>query len=278
MAAVIGRAARFAIGLDAGAVTGASASWGLGGVRLRAQARVALPPAALVPSPLEATAEHAGVVAEALRELAARLQTGASPVVLVLPDGVARLAIVEVAPGTDPRPYARFRLAPSLPYPTDEAMVEVLPVSSRRVLAAALRRRVVAGYEALADAAGLRVERIDLAPLLALLSLRGEGPPSGVAVLLGDAAVSLAAHAPDGELAAFRNRRRSRDAGEPRRLLEEALRTAALAGSGVRPRLRAVGPGAAALHAAWEAAGADVAPARLAAEAESAWLAAAFAG
>src|SRR5438045_2792699 len=79
---------------------------------------------------------------------AAGLEVGRGKVVLVLPDGVARTALVEVSGGVAARELARYRVTPGLPYPPEEALVDVLPLDDGRVVAAAVRRSLVEGYEA----------------------------------------------------------------------------------------------------------------------------------
>ena len=141
----------------------------------------------------------------------------------------------------------------------EEAVIEVLPLGRGRVLAAAVRRSVLEGYEAAAAAAGLVQERLDLAPLGALAALArdragAEDDPT-VDVVLGDCAVSLAARA-GGEVRAVRGRRRDASVGEWRRLRAEADRTAVLAGAPAAARIRVVGAGALALVRDLQAAGA----------------------
>jgi hypothetical protein len=158
-------------------------------------------------------------------------------VTLVLPDGVARLSLVELPSRAHPRDYVRFRLAPSLPWPASDAMVEVLHVDRRRVVGAAVRRATVLQYEQLAASAGLSMDRVHLAPLLALSGLMGRAGRSGrtsVHALLGDVALCLAVIR-DGQLVALRSRRRDTSPGEGHRLLAEAARTALQSGDGDGP-------------------------------------------
>jgi len=111
------------------------------------------------------------------------------------------------------------------------AIVDVLPVRRGRVVGAAVRRATVAQYEQLAASAGLAVERVALAPLMALgalLGRKGRRGPNAVHALLGDVALCLALIR-NGDLAALRCRRRDPSEGEGPRLLAEAARTARLA-------------------------------------------------
>ena len=110
----------------------------------------------------------------------------------MLPDGLARLALVEPPPGVDARELVRFRLASSLPWPAAEAIVDTLPPAAAACVGAALRRATVAEYEQAAVAAGARVEQVHLAPLVALAGLLRAGASEAVHALLGDVALCLA--------------------------------------------------------------------------------------
>lgn len=239
---------------DASGVSGALLGWTLGGTRIRGFSRAALSPGALVPSALEANVVRRPEVGDAVARVAADLGVGRAPVTVVAPQGVARLLLLDVPAGVDPVEFARYRFA-SLPYPAAEAVVDVLPVRGGRAVAAAIRRLVVADYEAVVAAAGLEQERLDLSSLAALGGLLKDTGGGGLVldVILGDAAYAMAAHR-DGVLFALRHRRRDRRDGEPARLRAEAERTAALAG-GEMEKIRVVGSGARTLLREWTAAG-----------------------
>jgi hypothetical protein len=247
---------RVLMAIDASGVAGAAVSGGPGTPRIRSFARATLKEGALLPGPLDGNVLHAAEVQQALAEVAAGIEGGRGPVALILPDGVARTVLLDVPAGVAARDFARYRITPGLPYSPDEALVDVLPLEGGRVLAAAVRRSIIEGYEAAARAAGLDVDRLDLAPLAALSALAREprGTVASVDVILGDRALSLAAwHG--GTLRVFRNRLREPGPGEARWLTQEVDRTAVQAGNGGPPRLRAVGPGATALLRAWEGEG-----------------------
>jgi hypothetical protein len=97
------------LGLDASAVTAAALGEGLGGRRARGFARVPLEPGALAPSPSGSNLPRGDEVRGAIRRVVEGL--GGGRVTLVLPDGVARVALVELPEGADPRDYVLFRLA-----------------------------------------------------------------------------------------------------------------------------------------------------------------------
>ena len=238
--------AELIVAFDASGVCGAVVSRGLRGRKLRSFARVALAPGALSPQPLDPNLLRPDEVTEALGRLLEKLDAGRGRVSLLLPDGVARMGLIDVPAGVAPGEYARFRWAQTLPYPADEAIVDILSVGPDRAVAAAVRRSVALGYEQAAARAGLSSGRVDLAPLAALSALVRDPPAgaAGVDVILGDAAYCLAA-THGGALCVLRNRRRDADAGEAERLRREVDRTAALAGNGTaQARVRVVGPGA----------------------------------
>jgi hypothetical protein len=247
--------------MDASGVAAAAVSGGVGAPRVRSFARASLAPGALVPDPLDGNIARRSEVEAALAEVASAVEGGHGPVSLILPDGVARTVLLDVPAGVEPREFARYRVMPGLPYAPDEALVDVLALEGGRLLAAAVRRSVIEGYEQAAAAAGLEVDRLDLAPLAALSALARDprGTAASVDVILGDRALSLAAWQ-GGVLRLFRMRLRDAGPAEAGWLAREVDRTAAQAASGggnggangAAPRIRAVGPGAVALLRAWE--------------------------
>lgn len=275
---------RVLVAIDATGVAGAAVSGGAGAPHIRSFARAPLSPGALVPGPIDANVARPAEVQQALAEVARALEGGRGPVALILPDGVARTVLLEVPSGVAAREFARYRITPALPYAPDEAVVDVLAVEGGRTLAAAVRRSVIEGYEAVSAAAGLDLERLDLAPLAAVSALARARHDTGasVDVILGDRALSLAAwHG--GFLRMFRSRLREAGPDEPGWLAREVDRTAAMAGDGGPPRIRAVGPGAIALLRGWEKEGRPAEPGWRAEgplpvdAAELAWLGAALA-
>ena len=216
----------------------------LGGRRARGFVRVALDPGALVPSPsgpnLVRKDEVMGAVRRAIEGL--ELGPGRGRVTVVLPDGLARIALFDLPRGAEPREYVRFRLAASLPWPASETIVDFLNVAHGRVVGAAVRRSTVAEYEEAAAATGSEVERVHMAPLLALEGLVRSGARDAVHAVLGDVALCLATFQ-EGALVALRSRRRDRSSGEASRLRDELSRTATFAGNGTGP-LRLVLSGA----------------------------------
>jgi len=220
------------VAFDAAAVSVAALGRKPGRRRVRGFRRVPLEPGALVPSPAGSNIVRRDEVREALAAAISDVSSGAGGrATLVLPDGIARLAVIEPPSGAEPRDYVRFRLASSLPWPASDAIVDLLEIDRRRVVGAAVRRVSVAQYEQVAGSAGLSVERVHLAPLVALGGLLGRGGRSSVHVVLGDVALVLAVIR-EGKLEVLRNRRRDPSEGEGPRLLAEAVRTARQAGDG----------------------------------------------
>jgi hypothetical protein len=261
------------VGFDATTLSAAALARGFGRRRLRVFESVALSPGVLNPSPVSPNVLRPGELREALSHLRSRLGRGGGAV-LVLPEGTARLSLLEVE-GNDLRDYARFRLGSGLPYPVQEAVVDVLRVGPGRALAAAVRRSIVEEYEAAAAGAGFERERVDLAPLVGVAGLLGRDPSLTVHALLGETALSLVAFDRRG-LVTYRQRRRDPTEGEGERLFAEAVRTARLLGNGNDFRLTLSGAGAAEIGRDLTASGisvevrglAEPAPAR-----EAAWVA-----
>lgn len=221
------------VAFDAASVSVATFARGPRRGRLAGFQRGALEPGAIEPSPTGPNVARPQEVAEALAQaLGDELRPG-RPATLVLPDGLARLAVIEPPRGAEPRDYVRYRLSASLPWPVAEAIVDVLPLRRGRVVGAAVRRATVAEYEQVATTVGLSVDRVNLAPLLALdalLARSRKGRPV-VHAILGDVAVSLAL-VQEGQLLALRCRRRDPSVGEGTRLVAEAERTTRQAGNG----------------------------------------------
>jgi len=220
---------RLYLGFDASAVTAAALSEGLGGRRARGFARVPLGPGALAPTAAGPNLLLGDEVRAAVRRAASGLDVGRATV--VLPDGVARIALLDLPEGAEPRDYVRYRLAASLPWPAAEAVVDVLPARRGRVVGAAVRRSTVAEYEQAVLGAGLAVERVHLAPLVALEGLMRSGARDALHAVLGDAALLLATFR-GGLPVGLRSRRRDPSGAEASWLRDEAARAAALAGDG----------------------------------------------
>ena len=263
------------LAFDESNVAAATVSRGPRGVTIKARARAALPPGSLVPGPLDDNIVRPQDVREALERVHRELGSNGRRAELILPDGIGRLLLLDVPEGVRAEEFARFRLPQGLPFAPAEALVDGVAAPPGRILAAAVRRSVVRGYEAVATAAGFAHERVDLLPLAALAPLlrRAERGFSALAVVLGDAAFSLAWF-DAGRLGYFRNRRRDPGDGEYARLRDEILRTAALAGAPARPKVVAIGAAAPQLAAALSEEGFDASAGPSEGDDACSWLAA----
>jgi hypothetical protein len=230
---------RLFVAPDARAVCVALVRGGLGGRRLEGFARVPLTPGALSPSPSGANLQRPEEVRDALRRALDATGRPSAACTLLLPDGVGRLALLALPADADAREFVRFRLAASLPFPSAEAIVDVLPAGNGQVVGAAVRRAVVAEYEQTAASLGLAIERVHLGPLVGLGGLLRSASREVVDVLLGDAAACFAVRR-GGAIVVLRNRRRDTASGEGDRLLQEAERVARLAANGHGGAARAV--------------------------------------
>jgi len=240
--------ARLLVAFDGSSISAGLVSWGLRGLRVRRLVQATLSPGAIVPSPFETNVARPEEVRAALRSVREGLQSNGRRAFLILPDGLARFALLDVPSGTSGQEYARFRLSQLTPFAPGEAIVSALSVGQRRILAAAVRRRVVEGYESVAAAAGFSQGRLSLAPLAAVVGFMrcATGSSRTLGLILGSTALSLAVF-DGGELRVFRCRRRDPSSGEVARLASEIARTASLAGDAAAPSIRVVGPGAVAL-------------------------------
>jgi len=244
------------VAFDEKSVAGACLARGRRGPKIAARASVPLQPGALVPGPLDDNLARPEEVREALARLHRELGGNGGRAALILPDGIARLLLLEVPQGMRADEFARYRLPQGLPFAAGEALVDGVEAPPGRFLAAAIRRSVVRSYEAAAASAGFVQDRVGLLPLIALRPFlrRRERGFSALLVVLGDVAFSLA-YFEAGQLAFFRNRRRDDGEGEYTRLRDEIVRTAALAGAAGTPRIVALGAGAPQLAAALSAEG-----------------------
>jgi len=230
---------RTLVALDRSGLLGVVLERTLRGRKARARERVPLHEGALEPSPGETNLQQPEPVRAALRELSLRLGRP-SRVTLVLPVGLARMAVFDVPDGTEPRDFVRFRLGPTLPFPAKEAVFDTLGKAGGRVVGASVRRSVVAEYEDLAAACGLGLERVDIAPLPALALRLDEAPAAAVDVFLGDVCFAVVAHAL-GQVLALHTRFRTTGKHEAERItrvVESARR--ALPGP-VAPRVLVLG-------------------------------------
>jgi hypothetical protein len=217
------------LAVDASCVTAAEVVESVKGQRLRTLAHEPLPQGAVLPGPLSPNLAGTDAVRAAIERVLRSVSR--ARVTLVLPDGVARIALVEPPRGVLARDYLRYRLAASLPWPAAEGVFDTLDAGSGRVVGAAVRRATVAEYEQAASASGANVEQVHLAPLLGLAGLLRERRGDEAHALLGDVAMCLA-FVREGGILALRSRRRDRSHGEASRLRAELVRLASQAANG----------------------------------------------
>jgi hypothetical protein len=230
------------VGFDAAGVRCALVRTGIGKARLIGYAEEAVAEGVIVPQPFESNLSDPQAVRETLRVCQRRLDSNGRSAVLVLPDGIAHFSLLSTDRDQFDPEWARFRLAPTLPYPADEMVISALRVGRRRFLAAAVRRQVVSGYEETVREAGLAVERVDLLPFAVLGASipRARALAGMVDLFLSETAYTLVAWR-RGTVGAFRSRRRDRSPGEVERVAAEVQRTAHLSGLNVSPRVRVAG-------------------------------------
>jgi len=127
-------------------------------------------------------------VADALERALARAGLrSASRAALVIPDSVARVSLVSFeklpARAADLDQLVRWQLKKATPFPIDDAQVTHFPAHSAAgsvtLAAVAARTDVIAQYEAVTDAAGVRAGIVDLASLNVMNAIIGAGaaPP-----------------------------------------------------------------------------------------------------
>jgi Tfp pilus assembly PilM family ATPase len=221
---------RLLVALDADGIRAAVVQRGIQRPRVSALSWCPLDPGALAPSPVDANVVRFEEVRAALERVAREIGVNGRLVTCALPDGTARAAVFPSPRGVGAEEFVRFRLGSSLPYPSSEAVARLLPAGRGRVLAAAVRRGVVEGYEAVLEAAGMRRDRIDVMSLAALRALRVRlrGRGAVVAVVSGAWSTTLA-FLESGALRVFRSRRMQAGAREVEWIAEEIHRTAILA-------------------------------------------------
>jgi Tfp pilus assembly PilM family ATPase len=163
-----------------------------GKLHLSARVEVPLPTGLLKPSAAEANVTDPGDLADRLRDL--RHRAGCSGWVrLALPDWLFSLRCV----ATDQLPerrdearrFLRWQVRESLPFPAEEARLDFLPLPAgpdgrQRVACLLARERVLAEYEAVLLAAGLRV---------AVLEARSFGLAQAASAALAEGTIGLLA-------------------------------------------------------------------------------------
>jgi hypothetical protein len=239
---------RLIVAFDAAEVWGILVRRGLAHVHLVGAAHEALAPGALSPGPLGRNLLRLADVRAALQAVCSQLGLRERQCVdLILHSGIACSVLLAASENHATPESLRFRLAATLPYPATDAVVGTIPMPCGRLLAAAARRGVVAEYEAVAEAAGLRPRRVELAPLVAYAGLLSRPlPDRALDIVLGSAALSLARW-DHGSLGSMRTRLRSDSHDDSAWLAAEVARVTDADGHGNHSPVRIAGAGAGAL-------------------------------
>ena len=129
-------------------------------------------PGAVRTSPLQPNVAEPALLEPLLRAGRDRVSPGGGPVALVLPDGVARAALVPVDSVPSRREELRemlaWRLKKTLPFKVEEALMDSQAFdaeSGQVLLACAARRKVITEHEALLESLGFQVGSVTLSTL-----------------------------------------------------------------------------------------------------------------
>ena len=149
-----------------------------------------IPPGALQASPVHVNVANPAALRSLLTAARDAIVPGGGPVALALPDSIVRVAVIAAAElprgREERREMIAWRLKKILPYRIEDAHVDSqafsAPDGKHVVVAAAVKRKVVAEYEALFASVGLEVGSIT-SSTLALTDLL-PARPSGDALLL----------------------------------------------------------------------------------------------
>src|ERR1700741_347537 len=112
------------LAFDESGVAAATVTRGPRGVKIGGSVRAPLTPGALVPGPLEDNVARPQELREALERVHRELGSDGRRTELILPDGTARLQLLDVPQGVRPEEFARFRLPQGLPFAASEALVD----------------------------------------------------------------------------------------------------------------------------------------------------------
>lgn len=206
-------------------------------VSLEAHAFEALPPGAVVPSPVEPNIIDAPAVRAALERVLTRFNRHETEAALVVPDQVVRVFLLQFdnfpRSAEEAIPLLRWRLKKSVPFDVEDTVVSYTIQDSGptaqtgvHVLAAVARQRIVRQYEELLEGAG-RTAGVVLSSTLAALPLVEDSTPSLLARLAGRTLTTVIVRR--GVLAVYRctEMPAEADALAPQALLDEIYPAAA---------------------------------------------------
>lgn len=151
-----------------------------------------LPPAALVPSAVEANVINASALKSAMANIVSRLRGRDQDVALILPDPVIRVFVQHFdefpRSSQEAIPMLRWKLKKSIPFEADETVISYMRQPARAegvdIVTALARLRILREYEGLAEGAGLH-PGVVLSSSLAAISLLEDNKATLLARLSG---------------------------------------------------------------------------------------------
>src|SRR6202048_1569455 len=143
------------------------------------------PPAALVPSAVEANVINASALKSAMANIVSRLRARDQDGALILPDPVIRVFVQHFdefpRSSQEAIPMLRWKLKKSIPFEADETLISYMRQSPREdgvdIVTALSRLRIVREYEALAESLELR-PGVVLSSSLAAITLLDDQKPT----------------------------------------------------------------------------------------------------
>lgn len=144
----------------------------------------ALPPGAIVPSPVDSNLVDVAAVRSALTSICTRLHAKDEEVTLLIPDPVIRVFVqhFEEFPRSpqDALPILRWKLKKSIPFAIDETLISYMRQAPREngvdIVTALARESIVREYDAAAESVNLRAGVILSSALASVALLEGHKP------------------------------------------------------------------------------------------------------
>lgn len=168
-----------------------------------------LPPAALVPSAVEANVANAAALKTAVTNISTRLRAKEETAALLVPDPVIRVFVQHFdefpRSAEEAEPMLRWKLKKSVPFEVDETIISYMRQPPREsgvdVVTALARLRIIREYESLIEGAGLHPGAV-LSSSLAAISLLDDRRPTLLARISGSALTTAIVR--DGVLCGYR--------------------------------------------------------------------------
>ncbi|GAC1677760.1 MAG: hypothetical protein PVS2B2_14380 [Candidatus Acidiferrum sp.] len=193
-----------------------------------------LPPAAIVPSAVEANILNPAAVKSAVASVCSRLRARDEDVALLLPDPVIRVFVQHFdefpRSQNEAIPMLRWKLKKSVPFEVDETLISYLRQAPRGagvdIVTSLARLRIIREYESLGESAELR-PGVVLSSSLAAAALLDDGRPALMARISGTSLTTVIVR--EGILGGFRCTELPVHSGAltPQMLLEEIFPVAA---------------------------------------------------